>query len=154
MAAGGSASTPASASPETPPGAGASIVSAFTPKSSRPAFARAQVPPPSRLLKTPPPNVPAYTLAGVNESITIDFTAAVVENFSVQVVPPSVLLKILPPPRGLKRFPVPVPAYRVVGVRGSIANVSTNSTSLGNGNPPLLGLQCAPRSVLLKMPSS
>jgi len=73
-----------------------------------------QLAPPLTLLNTPPPFVPAYTVAGVVGSITraeaLGFVRPVLT--AAQLAPPLTLLNTPPP------F---VPAYTVAGVAGSIA---------------------------------
>src|SRR6266498_3108604 len=80
----------------------------------RPVLTAVQLPPPLTLLNTPPPPVPAYTVAGVAGSITRAFT--------FRFVRPPLAAVQLPPPLTLLNTPPPVvPVYTVAGVTGSTA---------------------------------
>src|SRR6266542_3100795 len=84
----------------------------------RPVLTAAQLPPPLTLLNTPPPSVPAYTVAGVAGSI--------VRALTFRFVRPALTAAQLPPPLPLLNTPPPfVPAYTVAGVTGSTARALT-----------------------------
>src|SRR6266542_4755570 len=84
----------------------------------RPVLTAVQLPPPSTLLNTPPPLVPAYTVA--------DVTGSMARALTYRFVRPVLTATQLPPPLMLLNTPVQeVPAYTVAGVTGSMARALT-----------------------------
>src|SRR6266545_652710 len=101
---------------------------------------RTQLTPPLVVLNTPT-TVPAYTVAGVDGSITTAETRWFVR--------PVLTAAQLPPPLTLLNTPPPsVPAYTVAGVSGSTARTCTYRF----GRPALTGVQLPPPLPLLNTP--
>src|SRR5258708_12356309 len=76
----------------------------------RPALTARQLQPPSALVKTPPPFVPAYTVVVVTGSIASARTVVLVSPVltALQLPPPSALLKT-PPPLAPPHTPIAPP---------------------------------------------
>src|SRR5438132_1026896 len=114
-----------------------------------PVLTALQLVPPFVLLNTPPCS-PAYTILGPARSVARALTnRSVIPIWSgLQLTPPFVVFTTPPKGTPAKGVAKDIPAYIVLGTRGSIANALINTFV----NPVLAAFQLAPAVVVLKTP--